>query len=144
MLIVWLRILTCEMFCSTIDCRWCVQCFPQDLNRLSPFNHLDCSAIHFEEIVIQFPYVSGFRSINDLFIQHCWGEFLIGRRPGQLKHLNKGMLILSDLELPALPYVAPITAISWYQEYQLYYVLEIIWWPCGKMICHSQKYARDH
>ena len=30
------------------------------------------------------------------------------------------MLILSDLELPALPYVAPITAISRLPEYRLY------------------------
>ena len=29
-----------------------------------------------------------------------------------LKHLNKGMLVLIDLELPALPYIALITAIS--------------------------------
>ena len=28
----------------------------------------------------------------------------------QLKHLNEGVLILSNLKLPALPYVAPITA----------------------------------
>ena len=34
-----------------------------------------------------------------------------------LKHLNEGMLILSDLELPALPYVALITAISRLPEY---------------------------
>ena len=61
------------------------------------------------------------------------------------KHLNEGMLISSDLELPALPYVAPITTdISRLPEYWLYNVHEIVWWPCGKVICHSQKYTRDH
>ena len=33
-----------------------------------------------------------------------------------LKGLNKGVLILSDLELPALPCISPITAISGYQN----------------------------
>ena len=32
------------------------------------------------------------------------------------KRLNESMLILSNLELPALPYVGPITAISWLPE----------------------------
>ena len=32
---------------------------------------------------------------------------------------------------------------QWLPEYQLYYVHEIIWWPCGNVICHPQKYARD-
>ena len=61
-----------------------------------------------------------------------------------LKRLNEGMLILSNLELPALSYVAPITAISRLPEYQLYNSHEIVRWPCGKVICHSQKYTRDH
>ena len=61
----------------------------------------------------------------------------------QLKHLNEGLLILSDLELLALPYVAPITAIRRLSEYQLYCVHEIVRWLCGKVICHSQKYTRD-
>ena len=60
------------------------------------------------------------------------------------KHLNECVLILSDLDLPALPYISPITAISQLPEYQLYYVHEIVWWPCGKVLCHSQKYTRDH
>ena len=60
------------------------------------------------------------------------------------KHLNKGMLILSKLELPALPFVAPISAISQLPEYQLYCMYKIILWSCGKVICHSQKYTRDH
>ena len=60
------------------------------------------------------------------------------------KLLNEGMRILSDLELPALPYVIPITAISQLPEYQLYYEHKIMWWACGKVICRSQKYTRDH
>ena len=35
----------------------------------------------------------------------------------QSKCLNEGMLVLSDLELHALPYIAPITAISQLPEY---------------------------
>ena len=35
----------------------------------------------------------------------------------QLKSLNKGVLKLSDLELPALPYVSPIAAINGLLEY---------------------------
>ena len=66
MLIVQLHILTCKMFSSTIDYRRCVQRFPQNLNRLSPFNPLDCFAIHFETILIQFLCVSGLQSISGL------------------------------------------------------------------------------
>ena len=62
----------------------------------------------------------------------------------RLKRLNNGLLILSDLELLALPYVAPITAISRLLEYRLYYVHEIVQWLCGKVIYHSQKYTREH
>ena len=111
-LIVYLCILTYKMFSLTIDCidytiygstidyRWCVKHFPQDLNRLSAFNPLDCFAIHFKTILIQFLCVSGFRSpvyptmARILHWQTAW-----------LKHLNEGMLILSDLELPIVPYV---------------------------------------
>ena len=39
----------------------------------------------------------------------------------QSKRLNEGMLILSDLRLLALLYAAPITAISQFPEYRLYY-----------------------
>ena len=54
------------------------------------------------------------------------------------KGLNESMIILSDLELPVLPYVALITAIGGCQNSdQLYYVHEIVWWHCGKVICHS-------
>ena len=47
-------ILTCKLFSSTIDHRQRVQHFPQDLNRVLPFNPLDCFAIHFEAILIRF------------------------------------------------------------------------------------------
>ena len=60
------------------------------------------------------------------------------------KRLNEGMLILSDLALLALPYVATITAISRFPEYRLYYAHKIVQWPCGKVICHIVKYTRDH
>ena len=49
------------------------------------------------------------------------------------KHLNECVLILSDLNLHALSYISPITAISQLPEYQLYYVHKIIWWPCRKV-----------
>ena len=52
--------------------------------------------------------------------------------------------ILSDLVLLALPYVATITAISLFPEYQLYYAHKIVQWPCEKVICHTVKYTRDH
>ena len=113
--------------------------FPQDLKRLLSFNPLDCFAFHFETILILFLCVSDFWSPvcpTLVRIPH-W-------QMAQLKHLNDGRLILSDLELPALSYVTPITAISRLLEYRLYYMHEIVWWPCGKVICHSQKYTRDH
>ena len=37
------------------------------------------------------------------------------------KRLNKCVLTLSDLELPGMTYVAPITAISRLPEYRLYH-----------------------
>ena len=46
--------------------------------------------------------------------------------------------------LLALPYIAPITAITRFPEYRLYYVHEIVQWPFGKVICHTLKYMRDH
>ena len=55
-----------------------------------------------------------------------------------LKGVNKSMIILSALKLPALPYVAPITAISGCQNINyVCYSHEIDWWPCGKVICHA-------
>ena len=116
---------------------------PQDLYTLLPFNSLDCVAIHFETILIQFLCISGFRPLSGiLFILHWWG-FFIGIQPGQ-NIWKRGMLILSNLEFPAPPYIAPITAFSQLSEYWLHYAHEIVWWPCGKVICHSQKYAREH
>ena len=94
MLIVQLRILTCKMISSIIDYRRCVQRFPEDLNRLSPFNPLDCFAIYFEAILILFLCVSGFRSL----VYPKLARILHWQR-AQFKHLNDGMLILSDLEL---------------------------------------------
>ena len=139
-LIVYLRILTCKMFSSTIDyIRRRVQRFPQDINRLTSFNPLDCFAIHFRTILIQFLCISGFRfPVYPILVR------ILHWQKAQSKCLNEGMLILSDWELPALPYVATITAISWLPEYWLYYEHRIVWWPCGKVICHSQKYTRDH
>ena len=142
-LIVWLHILTCKMFSSTMDCRWRIQCFPQDLNRLSPFNPLDClpfilrqvqfGFLHFRLLVYKWSPVYPALSGRILHWQTAWS-----------KCLNKALLILSNLELLALPYVAPIIAISRFQEYQLYCVHEIVWCSCGKVICHSQKYTTNH
>ena len=58
--------------------------------------------------------------------------------------LNEGMFILSDMQLPALSNQAPITTIRLFQEYRLYYMHEIVRWPRGKVICHSQNYTGDH
>ena len=52
------------MFSSTIDYRWHIQRFPQDLNRRLPFNPLHCFAIHFETIVIWFLCVLGCSCIS--------------------------------------------------------------------------------
>ena len=56
------------MFSSTIDYRHRVQRFPQDLNRLSPFNPLDYFTVHFDTILIRFLCVLDFRSINGLLL----------------------------------------------------------------------------
>ena len=69
---------------------------------------------------------------------------ILHQQMARLKRLNNGLLILSDLELLALPYVAPITAISRLSEYRLYYMHDIVQQFCGKVICHSQKYTREH
>ena len=75
--------------------------------------------------------------------------FCIGKEDSSLadawsKRLNEGMLILSNLKVPTLPCVVPITAIGQLPEYRLYHMHKIVRWPCGKMICHSQKYTKDH
>ena len=90
-----------EMFSSTIDYRWRVQRFPQDLNRLLPFIPLDCFTIHFKTILIQFLCVFGFRSP----VYPAMARILHWQT-ARSKSLNEGMLILSHLELSALPYVA--------------------------------------
>ena len=67
------------------------------------------SSFHFETILIQSLCVLGFQSTI---------SGLLGVYPTLVRHrqtskgLNESMIILSNLELPALPYVAPITAIS--------------------------------
>ena len=127
------------MFSSTIHYKQRVQRFLQDSNRLSPFNPLDCFAIHFATILIWFLCVSGFGSISGLLFPH-WQGFFIGRRSGR-KVWTRACF---DLELATPPYVAPITAISHLPKYRLYCMHKIVRWPCGKVICHSQKYARDH
>ena len=72
MLVAQLCILTCIMFSSTIDYRWHVQRFPQDLKRFSAFKLLYCFTIHFETILIWFLCILGFQSISGfLFITHC-------------------------------------------------------------------------
>ena len=115
------------MLSSTIDYRPCVQCPPppQDLNRLSPFILRQ----------FQFDFFAFFQF--DFFAFQASGLQVVSYYPALARrilhwqmawsqHLNKDMLILSDLELPAMPYVAPITAISQLPEYRLYYAHEII------------------
>ena len=46
----------------------------------------------------------------------CIGEGDSSLTDAWSKDLNKGVLILCDLELPALPFISPITAISGYQN----------------------------
>ena len=84
--------------------------FPQNLSRLLPFNTLNCFAVHFKIVLIRFLCISACTSVL-LFIQHWQGRFLIVRHP--VERFKRGhAYILSDLELPVLPYVSPITTIS--------------------------------
>ena len=124
---------------STVEYRWCIQRFPHNLNRHLPFNPLDCFAIHFETVLILFLCVLSFWSPVYPTLAR-----ILHWKTARSNCLNDGMLVLSDLELPALPCIAPITAISLLPEYRLYYAHEIIRWPYWKMICHSQKHTRDH
>ena len=119
----------------------------QDLSGHLPFNPLDCFAIHFKTILIQFP------SLCFGFSVHKWSpvypalaqrRMILHWQTTWLKLLNKSTLILSDLVLLALPYIAPITAISQFPEYQLYYMHEIVQWPCEKVIFHTPKYMRNY
>ena len=103
------------MFISTIDYRQSIPYFTQDLSRLLPFNPLNCFAIHFKTILIWFLCILGFWSTSGLlFIPHWQGGFFIGIC--LVERSNEGVLILSNLELPALSYISPITAISGYQN----------------------------
>ena len=90
-------------------------------------------SLHFRLLIYKWSPVYPTLSGRSLHWQTAWS-----------KHLNKALLILSDLESLALPYVAPITAISQFQEYQLYYVHEIVLCSYGKVIYHSEKYTRNH
>ena len=69
---------------------------------------------------------------------------ILHRQMARSNRVNEGMLTLSHLEFPALPYIALITAISRFPEYRLYYTHKFVRWPCGRVIYHSQKYMRDH
>ena len=113
------------MFSSTLHYRWHIQHFPQDLNRFLPFNPLHCFTIHFETILTQFLCVSGFWSISGLLFMPLW--WILHWQTARSKCLNEGMLILSDLELHTLLYVATVTAISWLPEYRLPYSSKF-WW----------------
>ena len=101
------------MISSTIDYRRRVQRFHQDLNRLSftfqPFrlfrysfqDNSNSVSLHFGLPVSCLSCIGKDSSLAD----------------GLVETFELGMLILSDLEFPALPYVAPITAISRLPEY---------------------------
>ena len=109
--------------------------FPQDLSRLLPFNPLDCLAIHFDTVLIQFPRLCFELSVykwSPVYPALTWRRMILHWQMTWLKPLNEGILILSDLVLLALSYVIPITAISQFPEY-LYYTHEIIQWSCGKV-----------
>ena len=82
------------MFISTMDYRWRVQYFPQDLNRLSPFNPLDCFVIHFETFLIRFLCILGFRSI--VVLASGLARRILHWQMALLKRLNEGMLILQN------------------------------------------------
>ena len=84
------------------------------LQHVLPFNLLNCFAIssqdNFNSVSLLF---RSFQSISHLlFILHWQGRFFIGRIWS--KGINESMLILSNLEFPALPYVYlwPIIGIS--------------------------------
>ena len=131
------------MFSSTIDFTWHIQCFPPRFKQIFAFQpfRLFCHSFRDSSNLVSLCFglpVDKWSPVYPALVRilHCqmaWSE-----------HLNEGMLILSDLELPGLPYVASITAINRLPEYRLYYAHKIVRWPCGKVICHSQKYTKDH
>ena len=119
-----------------------VQCFSQAFDRLFcffwawlfPFNPLYCFIVWFRD--------------NSNLVSLCFRLLVYNKRspvyPALARHwqtlkgVNKSMIILSELKLPALPYVAPITAISGCQNINyVCYGHEIDRWPCGKVICHA-------
>ena len=139
MLIVWLHIFIYKMFSSNRDYRLHVTMFPPRFKQIfafQPFRLLRHSfqdnsnsvSLHFRLLVYKWSPVYHTLSGMIHFWQMAWS-----------KCLNEGMLILSDLQLHALPYKAPITAISRFQEYRLYYVHKIVRWPYGKVILSLSK-----
>ena len=125
-----------NIFCE-ISISYCIGILPY--RWITTFNPLDCFTIHFETILTRFFRILGFRSPVYPALAR-----ILHWHMARSKRLNKGVLTLSDLELPAMPYAAPITAISRLPEHRLYYAHEIVLWICGKVICDSQKYTRDH
>ena len=131
------------MFSWTIDYRRRLQRFTQDLNRLSPFNPLDCFAIHFETILIRFVHVSGFRSISGLLSILHWRGFFIGRRPGwniwmRLAYYIKWLRVACSAICSTNHCRQSVVRISFILRARNRSVA--LW----KVICHSQKYTRDH
>ena len=142
-LIVWLCILTCKMFSSNIDCRRCVTLFPSRFKQSFAFPPFRLFRHSFQDNSNSVSFHSRLLVYKwSLVYPTLWGMILYWQMAWSIR-LNEGMLILSDLQLPALPCQAPINAISLFQEYQLYYVHQIVRWSCGKVICHSQKYTGD-
>ena len=83
---------------------------PFRLFRHSFWGKCNSVSLHFRLLVYKWSPVYPALSGRILHWQMAWS-----------KHLNKALLILSYLASLALPYVAPITAISRFQEYQLSY-----------------------
>ena len=107
-LIVQLCILTYKMFSSS---------FPQGFN--SPFHFSLGIAFTFQPFkVFHFFHFQTILMVSLSFGLPVYNQLssfypALARHWQASKGLNKNMTILSDLELPALPYVAPITAISY-------------------------------
>ena len=134
MLIVQLHIVTCKMISSTIDYRWHVQCFPLDLNRLLPFNTLDCFAIHFETILILFLCISGFRS--PVYPE----DSALAEGPIETFEQCHAYIKWFGVACSAIR-----STNHYYQSIaRLLIIHKIVQWPCRKVICHSQKYMMDH
>ena len=94
--------------------------FPQNLSRLLPFNFLDCLAIDFDTVLIQFPRLCFELLVykwSPVYSALTWRRMILHWQMTWSKPLNEGMLILTDLALLVLSYVTPITAISQFPEY---------------------------